>query len=573
MVAHNLTHDGGDESSIYLLYKHRSRSHSYLDDFLDHNSVAYAPPEKPTMPCDRTTLLQRLKRKWQRGQRKTTRVSSSDESTPATTEVLSIDHQEWTDAVSEMRDGPPATPDERPDTISMASSLQMSSSINTTPKRKRTLLVQWKARMKKSVLRLLRTEHKEPVDPGLYVDAAEEDLYAVSRKRFQAAFNDLQVPTLQNGEVPARGGESEESTDFPLASGDSVLLEQIEVDRHGLVRSLSVSSGMMPQKSFVSVAFDHECAQLVFMPTTSFVNDDDEDSEDDEFDLEAYLTDAQSKMSEDDNETYNYETFLGPFETQSTDEWDDDDEIEYSDTERKPLGAAFSHPSSRLYQVQSEESEDQPLGIACPPWSAELLSTQNDRHGKEDEEDVWSQIKDHHIEGDGEITAPPSPTVVERSSHWCGLGQGLGWTGSGDESDITMSTFTCSDIPRFTCNDIPRLPKFPTWKWPGEDHPFDEVDEDDQDSEDDEESASTIFSSLRKQPVCSTTLAQKFESLVLSTLGHREVNLDEYAKNEYGSRYSASNVRQRMGRKCQCFKCAAKSIYEDLIQSNGVSPD
>jgi hypothetical protein len=561
MVAHNIPGDGGDESSVHLLYNHRSRSHSDLDDFLNHSSVAYAPPEKPKL-YHRTTLLQRLKRKLQRSQCKPTRGTPSDDSTPDTADV-SIDKELsdtacTNDAVFEVRDGPP--PDSRPDTISTVSSLLTSS---TTARRKRTLLAQWKTRMNKSIRKLLRTENKEPVDPGLYV-YAPEDLYAISRQRYESAFIDLQVPSLHDangilGEVPARGGYSTESADFPLESGDSILLEQIEVDRQGLVRSLSISSGMVPQDSFVSVAFDHDCAQLVFMPTTSFVNDDDEDSEDDEFDLEAYHTDAQSKVSEDDNETYNYETFLGPSETQSADEWDDDDETEFSDTERKPLGAAFSHPSSRLYQVQSEESEDQPLGIACPPWSTQLLTTQNDRDA---EEEVWSQIEDPPIADDGEITEPPSPTVVERKSHWCGLGQSLGWSGSDDESDITMSAFTC--------NDIPRLPKFPTWKCPGEDHPFDEVD-DDSDSEGDGEECAPK-SSFRK-PVCSTTLSQKFENLVLSTLGHKEVNLDEYAKNDYGSRYSASNVRQRIAPRCHCVKCAAKSIYEDLIHGGGVSPD
>ena len=126
-------------------------------------------------------------------------------------------------------------------------------------------------------------------------------------------------------------------------------------------------------------------------------------------------------------------------------------------------------------------------------------------------EDVWSHVEQPPFD-DGYITEPPSPTVVERTNNWCGLGQTtLGWSGSQD-SDVTMSAFVC--------NDIPRLPKFPTWKCIADDYPFDEIDQ-----------------VSKRMP---SSLSQRVESLVLTALGQRMDTEDDDDRSE----------ERRVGKEC-----------------------
>lgn len=571
MVARSVRMDCDDESSIHLLYQHPSRSHSDLSYFMDHANAAHAPPAKQARHKHRRFLhlLQcAIGRKI---------LTTSSQSTSPETVTLSADQKDLfcttaNTSLSEAREGPP-------DALSTVSS-QLTTS--TFQKRQRTLLTHWKTRMNKGIRKILRADKKDeeaPVEDTDWFVYPPDALYAIYRNRSASAFRDLTMPTLsspttsnqeQDDGGSTRAGYSTEGADFPLESVDAGYLEEIEVNEHGIVtRSMSLSSIVQPHDSTVSVAFDHHYAQLVFMPSHSFVSDTDDDA----FDVEAYQTDAPSKASDDDDDESDFvePSFFDQTNVPSTD-WDDD-ETEFSDTGRNQLGAAFSHPSAGLSQVFSEESDEQPLGISKHPWKNR--NTKNTRRTSRNDDELWSEVEQPPL--DGELTEPPSPTVVERTSLWCGLGQTLGWSGS-EESDVTMSAFVC--------NDIPRLPKFPMWKRHGdeEEHPFDEVDiEDKGERKVNSERKFIEEQNVRRkrqvnktnqnessQPSFSTILSQKFETFVLTTLGHQEVDLDD--EDSFFSRYSAPTSHKKHP-KCYCVKCAAKGIYEDLIKTSGGSPD
>ena len=442
------------------------------------------------------------------------------------------------------------------DAVSTVSSLLTSSST----KQRRALLKHWKSQMSKGMRKIWKMEPKEeitPDDPGLYIH--HPPFHISPSKSVQSVLTDtsLDLPKLDNTNsnnnsivntvIPAR---TITNSTFPLPSYDAnqSLVEEIEWDLYGLVRSVSLASLVRPGDASMAVAFDHtqHCAQLVFMPSSSFLGNDDyndsddnnDDDDDDTFDFKSYqLDDGPSKEeneSDDDCETEIADDKESQWDLSSTD-W----EVDTVGSDRKPLGAAFSHPSATTYHdTEDDESEDpRPLGIACPPWS--MTGT---RMSVTHNEDVWSHVEQPPFD-DGYITEPPSPTVVERTNNWCGLGQTtLGWSGSQD-SDVTMSAFVC--------NDIPRLPKFPTWKCIADDYPFDEVDQ-----------------VSKRMP---SSLSQRVESLVLTALGQR-MDTEDDDDDDYFSQYSApTKIRHRP--KCFCVKCAAQGIYEDLIRKSGGSVD
>ena len=461
------------------------------------------------------------------------------------------------------REGPPIdnnlpTTTTQIDTVSTVSSLLTSSST----KQRRTLLKHWKSQMSKGMRKIWKVDPKEEMtsdDPGLYIQYPP---FRISpTKSVQSVLTDtsLDLPKLDNNNNSNNiiinpnnldtviSDKAITSSTFPLSSYDAAhsLVEEIEWDQCGLVRSVSLASLLRPEDASMAVAFDHtqHCAQLVFMPSTSFLGNDnkdeynnkydDDDDDDDTYDFKAYHLDDGPSKDEDEFDDDYHEKIVDERESQwdlSSTDW----EVDTLGSDRKPLGATFSHPSAILYHdTEDDESEDpRPLGIACPPWSSTGIRTTVSHN-----EEVWSHVEQLPFD-DGYVTEPPSPTVVERTNHWCGLGQAtLGWSGSQD-SDVTMSAFVC--------NDIPRLPTFPTWKCSADDYPFDEVDQ------------------VPKRT--SNSLSQRVESLVLTALGQR-MDVEEDCNDDYFSQYSApTKIREQP--KCYCVKCAAQGIYEDLIRKS-----
>lgn len=497
------------------------------------------------------------------------------------------------------------------DTFSSVSS-QLTNTSNTHRRHGSKLhrIVQWRKRMGRSIRKLMRKQEAafEGHDFGLYV-TPDDPNFQISRSY---AMRVLAVPSF--GTTPSMSREEDaKSTDARYNTSDDFPLDPFEVDwsmQHsnngskgdygekrylgthdsGLTAATTQSSSFLSwpdhedaspehpssrdkydqegplspggksvksQKS-VFVSIEEECAQLVF----------DDESPSPASERRQYLPiDLESVVSE----------------MHSLDESEDGQ----NEGPQHGLGASSHHPScppSILYSMSSDTEYTEPggpLGIQCnhPHWETSQESLPK-------EERVWSEARDEPMLDDGDVTDPPSPIKVSTSqAQWAMLGPSDSTDSEVTMTDVLLAGSGAGGRGYTGCFADLSLPRNPWGKLKREDddddddaqHPYDEVD------------YATHKPRIVKPTMQSDeALNLKVNRFVRSTMGYAEPNSTSMgaSRHTHTARTSQRTTGQagesHMGRdagtgehqteevhrkrpRCNCVKCAATSIYQDLL--------
>ena len=452
----------------------------------------------------------------------------------------------------------------------------VSSQLTTTsnPNGQKRRIRQWKQRMGRSIRRLLGrdsvriTSDDDDDDDanGLFVLVSDEAVYPFPKNynnnNNKTSFRDLAVPSFNASQEDS---EAAVSTDALCHAGDEFPLQPWTTrDTSGLTAAttksfLSDQQDFSPSKSSLFVSFDEDCAQLVFEADDQYDGDADNEDNGGEEDEDA----ADDDDNDDREQQHNYlPDDLHSVVSGMHSLVDTDDDAPRSISGR-PLGARFAHPActdSLLMPCPSTDTEftepGGPLGIQCghPHW----YSHQEQQSAVDA---LWSQVSVPAL--DGEVTDPPSPIKVPtRYAQWGGLAPS-----DSSDSDITISEALHPQAPtsRYSpcVNDDENeseaaCPPNPWGKLKKpEEHPYDEVEY-----------------GMRRRSNAGDTLNNKIDRFVRETLGYSQQQQQqqkhrEAAKENYPPE-SRDVVATQLAarRKCNCIKCAAKSIYQDLMSCN-----
>lgn len=440
--------------------------------------------------------------------------------------------------------------------------------------------------MSSSIRKVMRREVEDEMkgkparyrDFGLYVNP-KESMFQISKEPKRSAFS-LLLPTLEtppaSQDEASQSGQYNNEDDFPLKSLDAIAVEEAKLQKEISEKGQAAQRPFLQPKESnqgIFVSFDDDMAQLIF----------DVPSADDVEDFRA--VDVQSVVSDDDSL------------------FDEEDEFRVTFPSYM-VGAEFSHPGLPSIAPSSSvetEGSARPLGISCGHPNA-------NRHHVDAE--VWSNMDTPLM--DGEVTDPPSPIPVNKSreDYWT-LGQVYS-----NESDLTMTDVLLNKHGCFPTEFASALPEIPLPRNPQ--YPFDE--DPDQNARDNllrrktkERAVSTGIERYlarttvkvpeqdswrtgnqdymerevteapydentnrgnqvhRRPEQARTTSMQHF--LQKGAMTAFAIGQDQERHDRDQERYDGSfRDHVRRGKmKCGCVKCAAKSIYQDLLKCNGES--
>jgi hypothetical protein len=414
-------------------------------------------------------------------------------------------------SILEKRDGPPLNEQELCDTFSTVSS-DLSSSSNQ--QRRHRLVTHWKSCMKQSVRKLLRKELEDDMkgNPPKYQEFGLhlypwDTIFDASRDRKRSAFN-LLVPTLNTPrgsyDAASDAGQCDNTNDFSLKSGDEIAFEEAMRRREDEGEGLQFPQ-LLPRTSNLFVSFDNDMAQVIFHTASS---------ETDEFQaVEVHSVGSDIEVISQDSD--------------------------HCDANVKPTSNSFEPGKPDQYSHRGYKGTPHPSkgthGLPAP--------FSNRQNRTFDEEKAFHWIDAPFL--DTAVTDPRSSVLIETSRvDPCGVGQV-----DSKESDATST----DEILKARGQYSPALPEIPLPKYLVDDYPYDE------DSNRDD----APHYSDRKR------LEPRGRSGVKDILNHGAaaafvpVGQEDSLRTWYRSNASADKKT-----KCGCIKCAAKSIYEDLLNCN-----
>uniref|UniRef100_A0A7S1YJA5 Uncharacterized protein n=1 Tax=Grammatophora oceanica TaxID=210454 RepID=A0A7S1YJA5_9STRA len=469
------------------------------------------------------------------------------------------------------------------ETLSTVSSNLTNSSVGTPTKRRESLLKHWKSNMRKSLRKVvgLETEwelerqrqqikHVKLQETGgletietnaLYVYPEAPKRLPPSRRRVKSVFKKLRVPSLSDDEVT---DETTTDAQYPL-NFELDSQNHVDLDQHGLATPSNLSSS---QRN-VYVSFDKDCAQLVLTTEESF--------DDSEFHPSAG---NQSCIDDEDDSIPS----------------DEGDEILNADSSSlvselsespPPLGATFDHPAAGLELQKSSSSEGGPLGIPCshPAWNrrkddecyggsaiARVRQQRGQRKQKctqegHGQQDIWSQVVAPPMDGDGNMTDhPPSPIKTIRTKLWDGLSDS-------DESEITMSDIFCAgSVEQVAKVDALKVLRTRVTMAGASPVPFDEAVADGRPKRPFPRTTPRV-PGLKPRPTVRSPppRSKSLSSFLMDALYHNDEEKDvvdgpdDEVELYTSSSTSPSPLPSRPPPRCHCVKCAARFVYQDLL--------
>ena len=416
-------------------------------------------------------------------------------------------------SILEEREGPPMNEDELCETFSTVSS-DLSSSSNQ--QRQRKLVNHWKHCMRLSVRKLLRKEIDDDIkgNPPKYQEFGlhlypQDTIFDVSKERKRSAFN-LFVPTLttptQSHDAASDAGQYDNAYDFPLKSRDEIAVE--EAMRR---RRQDKNDGnelkfpfLSPRRSNLFVSFDDEMAQIIFHSASSETDDYQA--------VEVHSVESDiDVVSQDDGSCA----------------------VENNPTSsNNPVDCPFSHPSLVRQQPTLGGYQATPHPRKGAPVRPETFSSR-------------PRTDHHEVKVAKGADAPSSETTVVTDAQSPGTieTRGVDEPWDTERADFKESHLLMTDeILKTRQLYSPALPEIPLPKYIVDDYPFDE------DSHRDDDYA---IHGVRRR---------------LEPRGRMDMD-GEMLKNLPRAGYRGGAVADNKV-KCGCIKCAAKSIYQDLMNCN-----
>lgn len=414
-------------------------------------------------------------------------------------------------SILEKRDGPPLNEEELCETFSTVSSDLSSTSHE---QRRHRLVTHWKSCMRLSVRKLLRKEMEDDMkgNPPKYQEFGlhlypGDTIFDVSKDRTRSAFS-LFLPTLNTPpgsyDALSDAGQCDNTNDFSLKSGDEIAFEKAMLHREDDGEELQFPQ-LLPRTSNLFVSFDNEMAQIIFHSASS---------ETDEFQaVEVHSVESDIEVISQDS-----------------------DPCDANKPTCNAIGPGMADLSSHRGYKGTPHPRKGTHGLPAP-----LSNQQQTRTFEEVETFHWIDAPSLNTA----VTAPRSPVDIETNRvDPCGV----------RHADFKEGELTWTDeILKVRGQYSPALPEIPLPKYLVDDFPYDEVS-----NRDDEPNQR-----VRRQ------LEPRGRSGVDDILNHGVAAAFVHVRQDHSLRTGyRSNTSADKKVNCGCIKCAAKSIYEDLLNCN-----